>query len=323
MLVWWLMLYCMHSVVAFLSHYGGAGVRLPRDGTCCGRSGPTATTPHTTTRITELLPLKHGPTGDRASPEDVGLEQWADEMGIERHVEIGRGRYGRGLFAICNISRGGTALRVPLSATISDDHLAQLSDDRGASTRAAAYALAKALDDAPALDYSCRLAAALWFEARLNASRWRPYVQALPASSPNTLPRWSASELDHLQNCSLKAEALAARSRRNATLSSMQQCIQACAPLGEGVGGDLGGAEEVGHYLDLVDSRQVRVEQTLHSDAEAVVDTPKDKRAVGSGGEEEAGGSDDEDRYEQSLTIAQDHACLNPKTWTLNPNPKL
>ena len=58
----------------------------------------------------------------RKSEVDIALEEWADSAGVERRVEIAQGRFGRGLFATQALSAGELALRVPLSATLSDDH---------------------------------------------------------------------------------------------------------------------------------------------------------------------------------------------------------
>ena len=99
------------------------------------------------------------------------LERWADQSGVERAVDIGRGEFGRGLFATRDLEAGDAALRVPLSLALSD------------------HKMLPPLNSSviPQLDHTTRLALNLCCEARMGlGSSFREYIDALPPA-PHTL----------------------------------------------------------------------------------------------------------------------------------------
>ena len=107
----------------------------------------------------------------RAHAKRKALERWADQSGVERAVDIGRGEFGRGLFATRDLESGDAALRVPLSLALSD------------------HKMLPPLNSSviPQLDHTTRLALNLCCEARMGlGSSFREYIDALPPA-PHTL----------------------------------------------------------------------------------------------------------------------------------------
>ena len=78
---------------------------------------------HTHTHTHSSSSSSSSSAGPAKAQADLDLEEWADRVGIERHVEIAHGPVGRGLFATKFLAGGEAAVRVPLSATLCDDHL--------------------------------------------------------------------------------------------------------------------------------------------------------------------------------------------------------
>ena len=85
---------------------------------------PALATPTPSAKRQGLIVFRaHARCGDAERAADAALERWADQSGVERAVKIGRGKFGRGLFATRDLAAGDVALRVPLSLRLSDHEM--------------------------------------------------------------------------------------------------------------------------------------------------------------------------------------------------------
>ena len=188
------------------------------------------------------------------SPTDAALEAWADRVGIERSVEIGRGSFGRGLFATQDLAEGDAAVRVPLTLAL-NDQITPLRGREGAT-------MPEPVAD---LHYTARLAAALAHEMSLGAqSALSHYIAALP-EPPRTLHKWDASSLRQLQNNTLEAEADGVYFWRYNNWDAVQDALDAMPGIDRtSIDGWLG-YDAFMQALDYVCSRTLRVAETAPS----------------------------------------------------------
>ena len=188
------------------------------------------------------------------SPTDVALEAWADRVGIQRSVEIGRGSFGRGLFATQDLAAGDAAVRVPLTLAL-NDQITPLRGREGAT-------MPEPVAD---LHYTARLAAALAHEMSLGAqSALSHYIAALP-EPPRTLHKWEASSLRQLQNNTLEAEADGVYFWRYNNWDAVQDALDAIPGIDRASIDGWLGYDAFMQALDYVCSRTLRVAETAPS----------------------------------------------------------